>query len=628
MPALDDYLTKQLLIEKNVVTYRSLSRQFGLHVNLAKSELSNFYRTSIDSPTRVFATYLLSGELFPVPPPNRNGPSSQHEDGMDVDPEFPNDHQSADDDEDQVLTTTLTLVGEADLELARSKYARIFSTHVYCLSPSPLTDAGLICDPSAVVYKADTNDAPTSSIALGRVVGPDVRIGKAPPPVASSSKAAEPIPRKPTLKVKTEKSDKTEESPPVKAASTSISSAEKEKSGSAKPKASGKLDWSKAKKTLDNDKSKEKEAKPKVKKEESASPIEKAAKKTANLALNDDSPKDESKRGVKRKAAGAADPAQAASDAEQKPRSKETTEREKAKAKSTTPVSAPSSTRETLKLRKNRIVSDSEDEASDVPSRPAPRDVKSKSKVRARAAALAEDALESEGEKSLRAMMDIDDALVEKASASRPPPTQVQHAEDSDGDVEMAQEPDRDPEPELEEEDTPKPKPRKKKAKKVVPVGRNGLKKRRVMKSRMTVDAKGYMGACRVCLVVSRRVVSSVTNVDGLDVFTEDYSSYESVDEEDAVEAEAPKKGRGKKAAGGATAASSASAPTKGQKEKDKAASADPEASEADAPPASVKSKSVARTSSSSAGKSAKKPAGGRAGAQGSLKDFFGKPKK
>lgn len=43
-----------------------------------------------------------------------------------------------------------------------------------------------------------------------------------------------------------------------------------------------------------------------------------------------------------------------------------------------------------------------------------------------------------------------------------------------------------------------KPKrPRKKVEKKVVPVGRNGLKKKRVVKSRMSVDAKGYMGGWR-----------------------------------------------------------------------------------------------------------------------------------
>jgi len=58
---------------------------------------------------------------------------------------------------------------------------------------------------------------------------------------------------------------------------------------------------------------------------------------------------------------------------------------------------------------------------------------------------------------------------------------------------------DRAPEPEPEPEPEPKPKPTRKtqqrKPKKVVPVGRNGLKKRRVVKSRMTTDAKGYIGA-------------------------------------------------------------------------------------------------------------------------------------
>ena len=54
---------------------------------------------------------------------------------------------------------------------------------------------------------------------------------------------------------------------------------------------------------------------------------------------------------------------------------------------------------------------------------------------------------------------------------------------------------DREPEPGPE----PKPKPARKtqqrKPKKEVPVGRNGLKKKRVVKSRMTTDDKGYFGA-------------------------------------------------------------------------------------------------------------------------------------
>ena len=37
-------------------------------------------------------------------------------------------------------------------------------------------------------------------------------------------------------------------------------------------------------------------------------------------------------------------------------------------------------------------------------------------------------------------------------------------------------------------------KPKKKAEKKVVPVGRNGLRKKRVVKSKLSIDAKGYTG--------------------------------------------------------------------------------------------------------------------------------------
>ncbi|KAI9063168.1 hypothetical protein FKP32DRAFT_1666607 [Trametes sanguinea] len=558
MPTLEDYLTKQIFIQKNVVTYRSLSRQLGIHVNQAKTELANFRAQSTDETNRSFATYLISGELFPVPR-TKHGESSTQDDGMDV------DSQNVDttDDEEEVPTTTLTLVGEKDLEEAKSKYARIFSIHVYCLSPSPLTDAGLICDPSAIVYKADAKDAPASSIALGRVVGPDVKIGKAPRPVASSSKAPEPVSRKPTLKVKTEKEEEPKAAQ-TKSASASSSNVEKEKSGSVKPKASGKLDFSKAKKTPESGKSKDKETTPKVKKEESVSPIENAAKRTAKLELKDKSPSEESKRGVKRKAAAPT----AASDTEEKPKS-----REKEKA---TPTPAPSD----VKLRKNRVVSDSEDEG---PS-PAPRKANGKGKARP---SVPVDALESDAEKSLRAMMDIDDSLVEKASASRV--QRKRPAPPDDEDVEMAPEPEQEPEPEpepapepeVEEEEVSKPKPKKKKEKKVIPVGRNGLKKKRVVKSRMTMDSKGYM-------------------------VTEDYSSYESVDEEEAEEE--VKKPKAKKASGGATA--------KAKKPASPANNSDEEAP--------AKGKSISRAASAS---KVKKPAGAKSGGQGNIHSFFSKAK-
>ncbi|KAI0719493.1 DNA polymerase subunit Cdc27 [Cerioporus squamosus] len=538
MPGTEDYLTKQIYIDKNVVTFRSLSRQFGLHVNEAKNYADALYTTASlpsstgNSETRSFATYLISGELFPKPRAQPNGPT-QTDDGMDVDSEGALPDAMDEEDEDVPLTT-ITLVGEKDLEQAKSKYARIFSTHVYCLSPSPLTDAGLICDPSAIVYKADEKDSPISSIALGRVVGPDVRVGKVPPPIASSSKAPEPVSRKPTLKVKSEAS------PPVK-----VEKKDEEKPNAIKPKASGKLDWSKAKKSSDADKSKEKEIK--VKKEETPAP--QAKLRQTPQTSRDATPQDDSKRGTKRKAAPPP-----ASDTEEKP---EVPKREPAPVKSD------------IKLRKNRIVSDDEDEEE---ARPVP----SKSKGRSRASVV-KDALESEAEASLRAMMDMDDSQVEKASASRPAPKPAPEVPQEEDDVEMVSEPEPVPpetEQDEEEEEVPKPKPRKKKEKKVIPVGRNGLKKKRVMKTRMTMDAKDTW------------------------VLTEDYSEYESVDEEEAEEEQ--KKPKGKKAA-------AASKPKK---------SSDDE-------PAPGKSKPAARTGSIKG-----KSTGTKAGAQGSLKDFFGKPKK
>ena len=60
-------------------------------------------------------------------------------------------------------------------------------------------------------------------------------------------------------------------------------------------------------------------------------------------------------------------------------------------------------------------------------------------------------------------------------------------------DVEMGE--DREPEPEQEPEPVHAPTRKPRKPKKEVPVGRNGLKKRRTVKSRMTTDEKGYFGA-------------------------------------------------------------------------------------------------------------------------------------
>lgn len=98
----------------------------------------------------------------------------------------------------------------------------------------------------------------------------------------------------------------------------------------------------------------------------------------------------------------------------------------------------------------------------------------------------------------------------------------------------------------------PKPAPKKRRPKKVIPVGKNGLKKRRVMKSRSTVDDKGYMGESE-----SFRPKTSPSSCHFASVF-DDYSSYESVDEEVEAEATAKDKGKGKSSARSTKAADDA----------------------------------------------------------------------
>ena len=158
------------------------------------------------------------------------------------------------------------------------------------------------------------------------------------------------------------------------------------------------------------------------------------------------------------------------------------------------------------KLKGRVIVSD--DEESDEPK---PR------KGRGKASAQSSD-IEELG-RSVQVMMDIDDgepplinskkqmldALpdeVERVTAVAPkkplprskPKPKVSESSDEEEHTELG-----DVEDSMYVDDEPaevKPKRSKKKAeKKVGPVGRNGLKKKRVVKSRMSTDAKGYMGA-------------------------------------------------------------------------------------------------------------------------------------
>ena len=112
------------------VTYRSLSRQFGIHVNTAKtcvlfgsphkvlkfqtfSELANYHHNgSFSTPDqRSVATFLLSGTT-------RNNAQylGRNDEDFDMDTTQGSEQEEQEDDGEEVPHTQITIVNERDLE--------------------------------------------------------------------------------------------------------------------------------------------------------------------------------------------------------------------------------------------------------------------------------------------------------------------------------------------------------------------------------------------------------------------------------------------------------------------------------------------------------------------------------
>ncbi|KAJ7223127.1 DNA polymerase subunit Cdc27 [Mycena pura] len=457
-----DYLTKQLVIEKNIVTYRSLSRALSLHVNVAKNELADFHA---NEGQNVAATYLLSGAIQPA--------QYRIDEDVDMEEEYPDDDDA---DGEGVPQTEIVLVGERELESAQSRFFALDTIHIYSLSPSPIRDAGLLCTPTDAVRNIDQKKGSELAAVVGKVVSAQVIVStkplpswggrKAPPPVAGPSKSA--------AAASTAKKDE------------NAKSKEKETKPE-KPKATGKLDFSKAK-----TKAAKEEEKPA--KAEAKTQVASKLPSTSTIGEKVQAKMAESKkRGIKRKSA-------LESDSE---------DEDKVVAKPAQPATQVQSS---VRVHRGAVLSDDEDDA--------PQPVR-KGKGKATASNF-----ESEAEKDLHALMDIDDGMhsgsfffccrpannsldavtraSHSATAAPEPPQEPapKEAPVADSNVEMS---------DVEMSDgnsKPAPAKAKRKPKKVVPVGQNGLKKKRIVKSRFSTDDKGYM-------------------------VTEDYSEYESVDEEE-----------------------------------------------------------------------------------------------
>ncbi|KAK0202689.1 DNA polymerase subunit Cdc27 [Desarmillaria ectypa] len=453
--AVDDFLTKQLLIEKNIVTYRALSRELCVHVNVAKNELAAYYGKASMEAQDIAATYVISGILKR---------ETRHDEDMDVDTEEQDNVNSDgyDDGETELVAEYgFTVAGEGDLESAKMKYSQIDAIHIYSLSPSPILDGGFLCVPTERLRQIDLEKGEELAKIVGKVISEDVQQAGGSKVSKTTKKAPAPPGAGPST---------------VKASDSLTETASKPKPSEmpnkkVRPTKPGTLDWSKAKSKAVKEEPKEArvEAKPKqlLKPSITTKADEKPLKKEETETLVK---KALPERGTKRKSASAliSDSEDDSSSSRSKPPSKKESE---------------------VKVKKGVVVSENEEDEDDMP--------RIATRKPSRKVYRAAKPVDSEAESDLRAMMEVDDDQVIHAS---------RHVEAVKKEEEEEEEPSKDGDDvDMTNETVPVPK-KKRKEKKVVPVGCNGLKKKRVVKSRESIDAKGYM-------------------------VTEDYSSYESVDE-------------------------------------------------------------------------------------------------
>ncbi|OCB91967.1 hypothetical protein A7U60_g736 [Sanghuangporus baumii] len=440
------YLEKEIIGGGKIVTYRLLSRRLAMHVNAAKNALLSFYTRKRVNSEAIYATFWLSGEL--------------HDQAM----HGAGDDMEVDEEENGVaLKRKVVIAGEEDLDRIKATFKQIHAFHVYSLSPAPLETASQLCGPSREVHELDKVGDDGLAQTVGKIVSNQVKR------CASVQTFGKPTTSRTSMPMKPQAAALSISNPPPKVSPkpTLKPSISLRSTDGGKPKASGTLSWAKAK-----PKDSEKVSSTKL-------PVKVEEAKIEYPVTNGQ------RRGTKRKSDVRKEKEEIEEEPDMKPE----------KAKLASAKATPIETLSFARIKKGVVLSDDEDE---IPA------AKQKMPVRAK------DLDESDTEQSVRAMMEIDDEFVTKASRSAP---SIPHEDEGEeppptDHTESAME---------EESDDPAPraKPRKRRQKKNVPIGRNGLRKSRVVKSKTDFDEKGYM-------------------------VTVDYSSYESVDEEEEEE-EKPK---------------------------------------------------------------------------------------
>ncbi|KAH7341450.1 DNA polymerase subunit Cdc27 [Rhizoctonia solani] len=141
--AVTDFLTKEVKVSNNIVTFRLLSRQLSIHVTEAKRELELYYEAAKRNKEPVFATYILTGAVAP---------------------------QLHDGSSEQVPRHLIILAGEEEVDAAKNKFVDTPSQHLYSISPVALKDHGLLTSVADRVRELDKQKGQAHAAQMGMLL--------------------------------------------------------------------------------------------------------------------------------------------------------------------------------------------------------------------------------------------------------------------------------------------------------------------------------------------------------------------------------------------------------------------------------------------------------------------------
>ncbi|KAI9822817.1 MAG: hypothetical protein M1826_000396 [Phylliscum demangeonii] len=173
------HLAASILSDRQVVTYRSLSRALKVHVNHAKEMLYDFHqKQNAWKVHSVHATYLITGIRKPSLPVSM--PSNGAKDGEDVimqsSPFLSSSMPPEESADSRWRMVTMCLVREEDLEQVRASFEKITSVHVYSLQPHALKDLNVLSNANREVYEQYMTEDPLKvGRQYGTIVNPNAR---------------------------------------------------------------------------------------------------------------------------------------------------------------------------------------------------------------------------------------------------------------------------------------------------------------------------------------------------------------------------------------------------------------------------------------------------------------------